>query len=191
MNKHDSEDCGIRGCENDVNSLWRELQKLGSLPLQDKNEGRGYGQTKYSLFKNVLFRILEKKTDVEVTSVSEVAITPVNIPIVIEEKVQDKNTAAAVMVNSAENFATAINWNLKETNIETEKTENIKTLKSFLKSDNKTKIPISIKIPIRHEKPVPSSPEPTGCQHQCQPGEGDGSLHSVSTQTDKNVCSIM
>ena len=125
------------------------------------------------------------------TSVSQVAITPINIPIVIEEKVQDTNTAAAVKVKSGDDFASAINWNLKETNIETEKNENITKLKSCLKSENKTMIPISIKIPIRHEKPVPSSPEPTGCQHQCQPGEGDGSLHSVSTQTDKNVCSIM
>ena len=99
---------------------------------------------------------------------------------------QDTNTAAAVKVKSGDNFVTAKKWNLRETNIETEKTENIKTLKSFLKSDNKTKIPISIKIPIRHEKPGH-----TGCHHQCPPGKGDGSLDSVSTQNDKNVCSIM
>ena len=139
----------------------------------------------------MMFRLLEKKTDAEVTSVPEVAINPINIPIVIEENVQDTNTAAAVKVKSGDNFATAINWNLKETNIETEKTENTKTLKSCLKSENKAKIPISIKIPIRHEKPGPPSPEPTGCQHQCQPGEGGGAQHSVSTQTDKNVCSLM
>jgi hypothetical protein len=120
----------------------------------------------------MMLRLLEKKTGAEVTSVSEVAITPIKIPIVIEENVQDINTAAAVKVKSGDNFATAINWTLKETNIETEKTENIKTLKSCLQSENKTKIPISIKIAIRHENPGPPSPEPTGCQHQCQPGGG-------------------
>ena len=138
-----------------------------------------------------MFRLLEKKTGAEVSSVSEVAITPINIPIVTEEKVQDTKTTEDVKVKSGDEFVSAINWNLKETNIETEKAENIKILKSCLKSDNKTKIPISIKIPIRHEKPGPPSPEPTGCQHQCQPGEGDGAFHSVSTQTDKNVCSMM
>ena len=158
---------------------------------------------------------------------SEVTKIAVKIPIKIEGKRQNAGnssnfprTSTAVTAKKGneeiENFtdlASGLNLKLKETNIETEKCENTKTpghLKSCLKSDTKTKIPISIKIPIRHESsPIHSHKTANAdCQTDGQDGRNrqdgqdipdgpdgsdgqNGPVHSVSTQTDKDGCSVM
>eukprot|EP00092_Neocalanus_flemingeri_P043839 GFUD01048425.1.p1 GENE.GFUD01048425.1~~GFUD01048425.1.p1 ORF type:complete len:129 (+),score=32.91 GFUD01048425.1:59-388(+) len=103
-------------------------------------------------------------------------------------------------------LASGLNLKLKETNIESEKFANIKApghLKSCLKSEAKTKVPVSIQIPIRHKtSPIrtlktANIPVNAECQYHSQsagPNASDGfggEVHSVSTQTDKDGCSVM
>ena len=102
-------------------------------------------------------------------------------------------------IGNFNDLAAGLKLRLKETNIESEKCANIKTpanLKSCLKSDTKKKIPISIKIPIKHESsPIPlqeaaNKPGSVDCQFNCQ---SYGSVNCVATQTDqsKTGCSLM
>ena len=94
-----------------------------------------------------------------------------------------------------------MNLEKKESQIETEKCVNIKTLKSCMKNENDTTVPISIKIPFKHSKSLTLSQDTTYINgdphHHCQIGGqdvengGDSSHHSVSTQTYKNGCSVM
>ena len=110
-------------------------------------------------------------------------------------------------------LAPGMNLKLKETQIGSETCRNIKTLQSSLKRKNKATVLISTKIPIRQEKSPISSRNVVNksinadCHHHYQTGGQDGgdgrdggdggddggagSLKSVSTQTDKNGCSVM
>ena len=196
MVKHEICDSGhedTKAKENDVDTLWRELQQLGSLPVNKKDEDAKEvtESSQNNPFENNLSSLQERSKETQAS---------INIPIKREEKARDTNNSDGDGgFGLLDKFTPVINLNTQETNIETEKSLKIKPLKSCLKSDNKTKVPITIKIPIRHEK-SPIAPKtadknadcPVGGQCQGHAGDvGDGTLHSVSTQTDKNGCNLM
>jgi len=159
--------------DNDVDNLWKEIKSLGSLPVNQKDE----------TLKEVTNNFSNISPTNSVSKSQEHSV--ISIPILREEKAKDANKG-----DENENFLNkqVINLKIKETDIVTEKPAVKKQLKSSLKSGNKTQVPITIKIPIKHEK---SSSDPNDvCEHVCQEDE-NGPVHSVSTQTDKNGCFLM
>jgi len=169
--------------ENDVDSLWKEIKNLGSLPVDEKDECQ----------KEVTNTISRNSSQSSVSKFPEqtnkAAGSIIRIPIQRGRKAKDtdERDEDEVILNKQ-----VINLKIQETDVKTEKNASKKQTKSSMKTSSNTKIPISIKIPINHEK-FPSE-KSDGCEHSC-PGVGgqddDEPLHSVSTQTDKNGCWLM
>ena len=164
---------------NDVDNLWKEIKSLGKLPVNQKDETLKEVTSNLSnISSNISFSKRPVKSNEAETSV-------ISIPILREEKAKDENKCDE---NEDILNKQVINLKIKETDIVTEKPAVKKQLKSSLKSCNKTQIPITIKIPIKHEKS--SSLPPGVCKHACQEDE-NGPVNSVSTQTDKSGCLLM
>ena len=166
---------------NDVDNLWKEIKSLGKLPVNQKDETL---KEVTSNLSNISSTISFSKRP-EKSNENEAETSVISIPILREEKAKDENKCDE---NEDILNKQVINLKIKETDIVTEKPAAKKQLKSSLKSGNKTQIPITIKIPIKHEK---SSLLPPGvCMHACQEDE-NGPVNSVSTQTDKSGCLLM
>jgi len=163
--------------DNNVDDLWKEIKSLGSLPVNQKDETLKEETTNFS---NISSRNSVSKSQEHSNKASVISI-----PILREEKAKDANKC-----DENEDFLNkqVINLKIKETDIVAEKPAVKKQLKSSLKSGNKTQVPITIKIPIKHEKS--SSDHAVVCEHVCQ-GDENGPVNSVSTQTEKNGCFLM
>jgi hypothetical protein len=204
-----SEQSDTKPAENDIDSIWKELQELGSLPVNHKDEDTKEvtQHLQNNPTENNFSKIREK------TKTKEASSEAINIPILIEKKSKDKDKSDSskqtkthnLVKTGDEEMGTSSHlspvMNLKKKERHIENCGNIKTLKSSMTNENDTTVPISIKIPFRHDKSL-HPPEDTECingdpHHLCQIGAqnvghgGDSSNHSVSTQTYKNGCSVM
>ena len=204
-----SEQSDTKPAENDIDSLWKELQELGSLPAKHKDEDtKEVTQHLQNIpTENYLFKIMEK------TKTKEASSEAINIPILIEEKSKDKDKGDSSKQTETHNLGKTGDeemgipshlspvMNLKKKERQIENCGNIKTLKSCVKNENDTTVPISIKIPFNHHKSLHPFQDTKSINadphHHCQIGGqdveigGDSSNHSVSTQTYKNGCSVM
>ena len=179
-----SENSDTKPTENNIDSLWRELQELGSLPVNHKDEDTKEDTTHPA--ETDCFKIMEKKKEEELTSGA------INIPVIIEERANDANKSDSSKQTLTEihtvdriedeemrissHLAPGMNLKLKETQIGSETCRNIKTLQSSLKRKNKATVLISTKIPIRQEKSPISSQNAVqksinaDCHHHNQTG---------------------